>query len=240
MTGFLHSLCAAHWSSYILDVIVLVLFVIFAIIGGKKGFINSFFGIVSTIVALFLAITLAKVVLQATNGFFGMQGWLYKTFEGSFAKIDGFNADVSDSGVEAALKTQNVSVVVARLVMKIAGNKESLPAGTTLAHLLGEATSSLAASLIMGVILFIVVKLTMFFMKKILNGLANKISLFKGVNVLLGSAFGVFRVLIIVCIVLAVLTLFPFEGLVSYLSSSLLVGALYQHNILILMLGLFL
>ncbi len=234
------NLCAAQWTSYIVDILALVLFVVLAIINGRKGFVTCFFGIVSTMLAFFLAVTLAKTVLTITGGLFGLQGWFLKSFESAFSKMQGFNADVSATGVEEALKTQNVSVVLARLVMKMVGNPDTIPAGTTLAFLLADATSSLAGSLISGVALFILVKLAMILCKGILNRLADKISMIGGVNTLLGAAFGVFKGLLIVCGILAILALFPFEGVTTYLSKSLFVGALYKSNPLVMMLGWFL
>ncbi len=236
----LYGLCAPPWAKYILDGVVLIFFVVMALIGGKKGFINWFFGIISTVVALLLAITLAKALLVGTNGLFGLEDWFAKKFGGGFAKINGFDADISASGVEAALKEHDVSAVLSRLVIKMVGVQTELAPGTTLAQLLGDSTATLAATLLCGVILFIAAKLLMRIVRKILNAVAEKISLVGGVNTLLGSVFGFLQALLIVSVVLALLALLPFESLSSYLSSTLLVGIIYENNPLIYVLAFFL
>lgn len=236
----INTFCAVQWTNYILDGIVALFALIMLIVCAKKGFIDCFFGMISTVVALIVAIAFAKTVLNATDGLFGLQGWLYTKLEGSFAKVAGFNADISAVGVEAALEEHNVSAILAGLVMKLVGKQESIPEGTTLAMLLGEATSRLAATLIAGLVLFILIKLVVRLLRGILESIASKVDVLNGINALLGAAVGILQAALIVCSILAVLAIFPNEGITTYLSNTLFVGKLYLHNPLVSILGSFL
>ena len=233
----LNSLCAVAWTNYIVDGIVALFALISVIVCAKKGFIDCFFGTISTIVALVVAIAFAKTVVSATDGLFGLQGFLQGKLEGVFAKLNGFTADISQSGVEAALEEQNVSAILAGLVMKLVGKQESIPEGTTLAMLCGEGAGSLATTLIAGLALFIVAKLIIRLLRGVLNAVAENIGLVRGVNVLLGAAVGFLQALLIVCVILAVLAIFPNEAIAAYLSKTYFIGKLYLHNPLVSILG---
>lgn len=237
---YTNALCAVEWVNYIADIAVAVFALIMLIVCAKKGFINCFFGTISTLVALVIAFSFAKSLLTSTDGLFGLQGWFYKTFEESFAKLQGFDGDVSMGGVETALKENNVSALLASLVLKVAGKQESIEAGTTLAMLLAEATSTLAATICSGLALFILIKIGVSIIRSILNAVAEKLPLIKGLNIFLGAVVGVLQVLLIVCTVLAVLTVFPVVSVSEYLDKTLYLGWLAQNNPLVNIIGMFL
>ena len=237
---YTNALCAVEWVGYIADIAVALIALVMLIVCAKKGFINCFFGTISTLVALIIAFSFAKSVLTSTNGLFGLQSWFYKTFEESFAKLQGFDADVSAQGVETALKENNVSALLASLVLKVAGKQETIEAGTTLAMLLAEATSALAATICSGLALFILIKIGVRIIRGILNAVAEKLPLIKGLNILLGAVVGVLQVVLIVCTVLAILTVFPIVSVSEYLDNTLYLGWLAQNNPLVNIIGMFL
>ncbi len=234
----LYALCAAHWSACVIDIMVALGLVCATFVCGKKGFISCLFGIVSTLAAFLLAISLANVFLTITGGLFGLQGVFEGSFEEFFLKLEGFDGDISASGVQTALETSNAPAILARLVLKMTDGAD-VPAGTTLAQLLGEATASLAATLISGAVVFVLVKLCVFFMKKLLNGIVDKINLFRGMNRLLGSFFGLVYFVLIVSVALAVLAVIPISGIGEYISQTVLIKTLYEKNLLVIMLSWF-
>ncbi len=236
----INNLCAAHWSSYIVDVLVVALFVVIMIMHGKKGFINCFFGIISTAAAFLAAVLFAKLLLVCTGGLFGLEDAMSNRFADTFSKIKGFGSDISDVGVEVALKEQDVSVIISRLIMKLVGANTQVPAGTTLGMLAGRAVATLTATLICGIILFIATKLLMLLLKKVLNKVAEKIKIVGAVNVLLGCLVGFLFALLITSAALSLLTIIPSVGLAKYLSESVIVSALYKYNPVIVILGWFL
>ena len=236
----IHLICAASWTGYIADAIVILFALLMIIICGKKGFIGCLLGMISTLIAFIAAIFLAKPVLGLTDGLFGLQEKIGLSFTESFAKIKGFDADISSVGVEAALEANNVAAVFAALIIKLIGKQEVLAPGTTLAGLLGNATSRLAATLIAGVAVFILIKLVVLLLKGVLRSVVKKIKLVGGIDMLLGALVGFLQAFLIVCGILAGLAVLPIESVSTYFDDTLFVGKLFAHNPLITILGWFL
>ena len=233
-------ICAASWTGYIVDGVVMLFALCSIIVCAKKGFIGCLLSIISTLAALILAILLAKPILSATDGLFGLQEKIDLSFTQSFAKIKGFNTDISSIGVEAALKANDVAAVFAALIVKLVGKQETLAAGTTLASLLGGATSALAASLIAGAVIFVLIKLVVALLKGILKSTVKKVKLVNGIDVLLGAVVGFVQAFLITCGVLAVLAIIPSDSIPTYFEQTLFVGKLFAHNPLITIIGWFL
>ncbi len=227
-----------QWYHWLGDLIVLVFIVVFAIVCAKRGFIDCFFSFVSTILSLVIAFSLAKSVLGWTNGLFGLQGLLDEKLIAAFSKMTGFNEDVSAQGVEAALQSGNVQVsaILGRLILNSVGQGE-VEVGTTLGMLCGSAVSRLACTLLCGVALYFLTQLILLLLKGILNGIANSITAVEAVNTTLGAIVGIVESVLLVCVVLSVLTLFPSVTISNYLNTSILLGFLYNHNPLVLILS---
>lgn len=224
------------FTNYILDIVVVLALLGFGFICGRRGFIDCFFGFVSTIVALIVAVLLTNSVLEMTNGLFGLQGSLQGSFEGAFLKIEGFDLDVSNGGIEAALTEKNLPGFLIKLVIDTFGNEE-IAAGTTLAMIVGQTAASVTVSLVTGLALFLIVKLVMIILKGILNSLAENISLIGSLNVLLGFVVGLIQGVLLVYAVLALVSLIPSESITTYLDNSLFVGWLYHNNLVNMVLG---
>ncbi len=233
----MQNLLAAVWSKYFWDALAALVFLFFLLRCGKKGFITCFFGLVSTVVALIVAFSLAKTVLNATGGLFGFEEVFEGKFIQFFSKMKGFNVDISDVGVEAALKDLDVSALIGRLALRAAGKAETLAAGTTIGILLGQSTARLAATLLAGALLFIAVKLLMRFVRGFCNGIAEKFTIVRGVNALLGSLYGFLYALFLLSALLAVLAVLPAQGISNTLEKTLFAGWLYEHNPLVFLLS---
>ncbi len=238
MTAILNGLCAAAWTHYIPDILVAIFVIVMMIVCGIKGFISCFFCIISTFVAFFVAISLAKVTVGVTGGLFGLEDLMASGIEKAFSNTKGFNVDISAEGVQAAIENHDVSAVLARLIIKSVG-KGDVPVGTTLASLIGEATAGLAATLLVGILLFFIVKLLMLLLKAILNGVAENMAVVGGVNVFLGVLYGLFCSLMIVSAILAVAAIIPIPAISKYFDKTLFVHGLYNHNLLIEILSWF-
>ena len=225
-------ICASSWTGYIVDIAVLLLALSMMIVCARKGFIGCLLGLISTLIALVAAIALAKPIVNATDGLFGIQEKICLSFTQSFSKMKGFSTDISALGVEAALEEYNVTAVFAALILKLVGKQEALPTGTTLAGLLGEKTSALAASLIAGILLFILIKLLVFFMKRVLKSAIKKVKFINGIDSLLGALTGLLQAFLIVCAVLAVLAVIPVDSISIYFEQTLFVGKLLYLQVI--------
>ena len=85
--------------------------------------------------------------------------------------------------------------------------------------------------------MFIVAKLLLFIVEKILTKIVNSWSVAAALNGLLGFAVGFLKSAILVCAVLAVLALIPSEGMVSFFDETLFLKFIYNDNPLTKLLG---
>ena len=230
-------------TGYILDVVILLGLFIFVFICARRGFINILFSFVSSILALFLAVSLAGVFVSFTGGLFGIEGSLTETFTEMFSKIDGFDVNLSGVFVEndlsELLSTTKIPAIIATLVAKKYVGIDIAP-GTTLGMLAGETVAGLLCSLISGVALFILFKILLKLIRKIFNKIIDKIKLLSKLNRILGMLVGFIEGVLIISIVVSVLALIPSEAITSFFNSSLILKLLYNRNPIVAMLGWFL
>ncbi len=231
-----YNLCVAKFTNYLVDIIIVLVLVGFAFACAKKGFIECFFNFVSTLVSVLVAILLAKAVISLTGGLFGLQDSMMNSFEKAFLKIEGFDLDISVSGLQNALAEKNIPDFLAKMVVDTFGNKE-IVAGTTLAMVVGGTLAKYAITFITWIILFLIARLIMMILKSILTKLAEKITLIGAVNTLLGCVVGLIEGLLLIYAVLAVLALIPSDAITVYLNGSFFVGWLYNNNLINLLLG---
>ncbi len=237
MELILHSLCAAKWTSYLLDVGVALFFVGLVVLCMKVGFNKCFFKIVSTVASMFVAITCAKLLISITGGMFGAQDKLAVSFAGTLSKLDGFNVDLSVGNVEAVLEKNDISAVMTSLALKIVG-KEGVSAGATLATLIGDTTAAVAMKLIVGFSLFLILKILLIIVQKMLTKSEREHNWFaSSVNAVLGAGVGFIYASLIVSSILAVLAVLPDKSVISFVSNTLFVHYIHDYNPLIYLLG---
>ena len=219
----------ATWVNYAVDALVIVVMVMFAASSAKKGFVECFFGFISTILAVIAAFTFMKGVLIWTEGLFGLQGVIEDAVVGGLGKIEGFGIDVSAAGIEAALADKNLPSFLIDAVVSSVGNQE-VPLGTTLAMIVGGTIAEFMATLVSWFVVFLIVKLLLKLVRGILNSIVEALPIVGSLNHLLGFVVGGIKGLLIVCGVIAVLALIPIEGLNVFLSECTIVRWLYNSN----------
>ena len=228
---------ASTWSNYLVDAVILLFIAGLTILCARRGFVECVFDFASTLVSFFVAIFLAKFFVFITGGLFGFEGWLGDAFAGSFLKLEGFDAVLSEEGAKEALLDKNVAGVIANLAVRWFA-KGKVASGTTIAQLLGDITAKLFTLLITSVILFFAAKLLLLLTKKILTEIIDRITLLDATNTALGALLGFSYSLIIVGAVLAVFAVIPAQPIDNYLSNCLFLGWLYEYNPVIALLGL--
>ncbi|MBR1974661.1 MAG: CvpA family protein [Clostridia bacterium] len=236
--SFLNNLCAAHWTNYLIDVVLIVVLLLFVFVCAKRGFVECFFGLISTTAAIITAVLFSKLLLSITGGLFGLQGWFDKLFTGAFSKINGFDMLISSEGMDAALANKDLSAILVNLAVKWFG-KGNFPADTTVAMVLGGVSARLVCMLIIGVLIFLIVKLLFLLLRKGLGAVIKRISLLRGIDAFLGMLVGLTEGILLISGIISILTLIPSDTLAAYLNNSAVVGLLYNHNPIIWLIGLF-
>ncbi len=224
------------WATWVVDILALGVLVAYAIIAAKKGFIDVVLGLITTILSLLIAMLLMKSVLRWTNGLFGLQGVLEGACSGALGKINALNVDVSNEGLQAMLEEQNIPTFLARYVIESVGDS-TIPAGTTLAMVIGAPMGKFIVSLITFFVLFILVKLLLILLKTLLSAIINKIPVVGTLNRILGAVVGVIQGLLLLSAIIAVLSLIPSDGLHAFFDNCLLLKLLYNHNLINVIIG---
>jgi hypothetical protein len=70
----------------------------------------------------------------------------------------------------------------------------------------------------------------MLIVRGILNNVAESVPLFQKLNTIFGMIVGILKCLFFACLILAILSLIPAQGLVDFFNSSLIVKGLFNHN----------
>ena len=86
----------ASWTNYAVDAIAIVCIFLFAISNAKKGFVECFFGFISTILAVIVAFLFMKGVLSWTGGLFGLQGVIENAAVNALNKVVGFDRKMEE------------------------------------------------------------------------------------------------------------------------------------------------
>ena len=219
----------------ILDVLVVVILLIFAITSAKKGFIEGIFGLLTTIVALAVALIFANVVVDATGGLFGLKDTIYTGSLGFLEGIEGFNTDISKEGLEASLQGKLPEFVITTIVAEYGAD---VPAGTTIAMQLATPVTDFIMFAIAGIVLFIVAKLVLSILKGILSGIINAIALLGAVDKLLGFVLGLVKGALLIGILFMLISFVPIEGLNEFIHTSIFAHVIYDQNPLQILLGM--
>lgn len=199
----------------IVDIIIIVLLLIGAIVGVVKGFVNSIFGFIATLVAMVGAYFLAKPFINFLQSFWDVQGMVNGWCISLLGKISGF--DLSCETSEAFLQAVESSRSGMGLVAPIFGSwfDSLVAAAPELSYptsVAAELAPKLASPLLMvmaWLILFILLRIVLVIIEKLLDKVLHVASL-KTIDRILGIFIGVAKVGIFIIVLLTIATLvFP-------------------------------
>ena len=223
-------------AAYIIDIILLIGVIIWAIVDAKRGFITCFFSFVSTIVAILVVSIFSKSIIAGTNGLFGLEDLIGKGLGNWLGGVEIFNYDISPEGFEGYIDTLNLpEFFKASIINEIksfyeVNGLDSIEAGTTLGYFVGATIAGYLVSIICAVVIFFLVKLIMLILRGIFNKIAESVPLFQKLNVIFGMLVGILKTLFFACLILAILSLIPSEGMTSFFNDTLVVNVLYNNN----------
>ena len=196
MGAFLLAATPAGKTAYLLvDILVCIWLLGGIIIGAKKGFVECFFKLISTVVAVIVAILLATWLLDLTNGLFGLQDKLGNSFSGIFDSVKGFDEPVyNEERLQIALTELKLPKALDKFVIKYFNTYpiEQLETNPPIAaEVFGGALGYLLSMVIAGLILFIVAKIVLKLLRKGLTALVEKVAAVRVLNTILGTLISV-------------------------------------------------
>lgn len=217
---------------WIVDIVAIIILLVAVIKDTRKGFIRSIFGLIISVASIAVAFLCADMVTEMTNGAFGLQESIAKGLANTFADW-GLAFDISQGGVEEALMQQDffkTMPFLVELVMEQLPTVESSEAVYLNVHL-GETVGVFATNIVVGVVLFILCRIVLTFVEKILTSLVESIKLFDAVNTLLGALVGLLKGAIVVSIICMLLSTLPaFSSLMEEMPNTLFVYEWFFAN----------
>lgn len=197
---------------FVLDIIVVVLIVIGAISGHKKGLVGVIVGFASLLLSIILAFAFQSIVADSLyNSGAGQK--VKEVAQENMQKIIDNDESLEDSfygGIISDVNTEeeisNAAETVAMFVMK----------GLSF------------------IVIFMIVRLICYILQMILNIVFN-LPILSSINSIGGIAVGILSILIKIWIVLAVVSFIApmIEGISGYIDSTILVKLLYNNNLLV-------
>ena len=145
---FIYNVCA--WQHYVADGVIILGLLAFGLLAAKKGFVRCFFGFISTILSLAVAFLFMNAVIGWTDGLFGLQTWFNEACVNALDNVVGFDVDISAGGIAAALEGKLPDFLITLIVDSVAD--QTLPQGTTVAMVAGEALGGVVTGFVACVI----------------------------------------------------------------------------------------
>lgn len=210
----------------ILDIIFAAVLIIAFIVGLRQGLIRSVWRIAAwiiTIIAVYAALTPAMNFLRGT----AMADKIYSSVQEAVVQKLPESEGVNISEITALPEwiVADADVQINEAVSQMNESIESAAAS------ISQGITDVVIKIIAAVGLFIIIRLILSLLFKLLDG-AAKLPVIGGVNSLLGGVFSVLSVMLGLYIALALVSLFANPSVYGYINQSTAVKYLFNNNIL--------
>lgn len=204
----------SHYVGIALDIAVILVLLVFAIIGYKKGFLKSVLALFSTFVVLIASIYFANHFAKLINSIYDFTSLIAKKLAPSIEKIDSIYALTLPAGMSgSAFYSTYIAGSSTNSVLKkffeyaLKGFSAEEIEGLKVSEVLAGSVASIIMTIIAGILLFIIIKIIISLLSRLFENIANS-KIFGGLNKLLGLLFGalkggllvVFFVFITICL----------------------------------------
>ncbi len=207
------------------DYIAILILIALAFWGSKKGLVRSIFSLGSLVLSLVLALTLYPVVTDFLN----------QSVVGDYVRLNVYK--VFDQKQEEPQETDTAGDT-----LNLPDSLESAITGTmneaafTVKESIAENTAQLALKLLGIIIVFVLVRVILWLLVRLLNAVAH-LPILRSINRLLGGVLGLGYGILLIYLLLAVLTftttLKTFNKPIQLVLDSRYVSVMYNENILL-------
>ena len=230
----------------IVDIIIGAIMLIFIIIGLSKGLIKGILGLVGTIVSLVAAVYLAQPFITFIDGLFDgnvisysnglVEGWIGaigNAFTVELTSESDIQALLLDALTGLGLPANIATTLAAPIAAAIAGAVGDSYAGHSIATLLAPVLANIGLMIISTMVLFILIRMAVFIVEKILDNTILKVGALRALDRLLGMVFGALQGAIIVVLLFTGVALFasnPDYVVKQAIDESIVGSAIYENN----------
>lgn len=198
--------------SIILDVAVCLFVLIFALVGLSKGFFNCILKIFGTLGAILIAWFTAKPVLTFVNGIVNISAMFAGVVSKYFESLAGVT--VEPGQINTAMTAIDGSSLpgVLKTIVKNLVEGNTITEATNLQTLCSTIVGHLIAVVVVGIAMFIIVKVVVALLAKLFDDASSKHNALNGLDKLLGAVFGIAKAalfIIVACIAVKYVCLLP-------------------------------
>lgn len=217
-----------------IDLIGILIVLICAFFAYKRGFVKTFFGFISTFVAIALAFALCDAGVQAIKDNTGIDEWLESTLTTALKssseeeiKNGEVKQDIEENNMENALKDlpENIKNFVGLEEYKENAKNTVI-----------ENSKEIILKILSWVVIYLSVRIILFIICLVCNGIMS-IPFLKQINnltgLVLGLILGLFRIYVILAIISFIITIVPITPVVDAIKASLIIGFMYENNLLV-------
>lgn len=198
-----------------IDIVLVLVVLVFALIGIKKGFFKSLLSLFNWVVCLVVSIWLAKYIANWVGSWFGMENAIAGKISTSLV---GMNNELSNSvasfgdkdSIMAACSGMN-GLIKQIISMIFSSSKVDFTSEAAVADVAGSGIAHVCVIAISALLLFIVIKIVLAILGKLFDNIART-KVLGGLNRALGFVFGLVKgacIVIIINIVAVALSLIP-------------------------------
>lgn len=217
----------------ILDIVFFVLLVLGLLFGVSRGFVRSICKWAGTLFAVVFALVFCVSFANWLEGAFGMTSAIAKGLTNTFsdpAYTTPIGTSVSGAEIGSTLESMGVSWFWVWIIGLGFGGVEVIPIGTTAAMMIGSVLAKWIAIAISFVLLGLLIKIGAAIIGRVLTGVIDRVPVMRTVNKVLGGILGLAQMLLLIFVLLALCSWLPLGAVHEFLSSSTVVGGIYNSE----------
>ncbi len=211
----------------IIDIVAILIIIIAAFVAYKKGFVKTFFGFISTIIAIVLAFSFYKLVAT----------YLINNTEIGDVISNNITSMFNISGENTIIKVDdNTSKIIENLPEAVNQFVDFEEIKQNTVQTIGEKLAVSIINILAWIIIYVIVRLVLWIVIAVLDGIMQ-LPFLKEINnlsgLVLGALMGLFRIYLILAMIYFVTNIANIEFIIEGINTSTLVSGMYYNNLLI-------
>lgn len=215
----------------VIDIIILSLILLFVLFGLIKGFTKSILSLFSWIVCLGLSVALAKPFARLLEGWFGFGSFMGTKFVEGAKCLPVIEHEMLGSDIISHI-TSSENSLIGSLFKKFI-EPSTYYTTQTLNTTLSNNVGSVLLLLVSGIILFVLIKLLVLIVGKIVEKITNNSKSLRSIDRILGGGLGFVKVSLIICVLLIICYVLGSIIPQDWLNSSKILNFYYKVSIAI-------
>lgn len=216
------------------DLIGIIFVLVSAFIAFKKGFVKTFFGFVSTFVAIALAFALCNTGVKIIKNNTTIDEWLENTLTVALNPSNSEeNIESNDENIESENQYEDTLKALPENIKNFVGLEEYKENAK---GVLIENAKETILKVLSWIIIYLLARIILSIICVLFNGIMS-IPFLKQINnltgLILGAILGIFRIYIVLAILSFLITVMPITPVVDLIKSSMIIKFMYENNLLV-------